>query len=154
MRSLISDVLIDAVEIAWDPTLSYQGTKALHVLDELRLVRDFFSWRHWSTLINVADCASSQSDCGINNSGFRFGDELDPGEEPFEGVELYDPLGQVYIGRATFNRLMLRFFDAIIQGATEHQHPMLQESWWSAFLSHVQTLRGIVERGGMEADGS
>lgn len=144
MNTVIDDHLIDAIEIIWEQTPTYQGTKALYIPDELRVIRDFFSRRFWSTLINIADAVSDQSDSGVNNSGFRFGEELDPGEEPFEGVELYDPLDQVYISRAAFNRLMLRFFDAIVQGVTVHQHPLLQEHWWPEFLGYVEKLRRVV----------
>ncbi|HEU4326159.1 MAG TPA: hypothetical protein VFS21_23665 [Roseiflexaceae bacterium] len=141
---VLDDRLVDAVEIVWEQTPTYQGTVVRQAPDELRVIRNYFTRRFWSSLPSIARSASGQSDSGVNGSGFRFGQELDPGEEPFEGVELYDPLDQIYISRPAFNRLMLRFFEMIIRGATEHGHPLLQELRWPEFLAHAETLRGIV----------
>ena len=75
----------------------------------------------------------------MNDSGFRFQSDLDPDEEVFEGVELFDPLDEIYFDEKAFERLVLKFFKAVIEGSTLHPK-LANEHWWSEFISIVDRL--------------
>ena len=131
--------IIDRINIIWEESLSFSGTKVLNCPSELRVIKDFFYKSHWGDLILIARGINNHYGAGINESGFRFADDLEPDEEVFEGVELFDPLGEVYIEERAFERLALKFFKAVIKGSTLNSQ-LSNEPWWSEFVMIVSQI--------------
>lgn len=66
-------------------------------------VFDVFGWRD---LMYLASGVRDQEGIGQDDSGFRYpGDELDGGEEPFDDVKVYNPIGEVFVSVPAFERL-------------------------------------------------
>ena len=98
--------------------------------------------------MHIAQAVRDEENIGINGSGFRYAhNELDPDEEPFEGVEIYDPLGELYVTQAAFDGLMNRYFSALRDGATKQQAPVVQQPWWPDFLQIAQQVEKRVANG-------
>ena len=94
-----------------------------------------FASRYW---LGLSRAVGNQWGRSVNDSGFRYPtDELDPGEEPFEGVEMYVVENVIYVDLEAFERVMLRFFKAAIESAVTKNDPVLQEEWWPEFLQNV-----------------
>lgn len=137
MNSTINNPIIDQLEIVWDD--AHQRLRVLNCPRELRVIRDYFSRSHTSTLMYIARAVRDQENVGINGSGFRYAhNELDPGEEPFEGVEIYDPLDELYISQEAFDGLMNGFFSALRKGA---KNRLAKEPWWQEFVDISQQLK-------------
>src|SRR5262245_58060912 len=83
----------------------------------------------------------------VNGTGFRFPEDQDPDEEPFEGVEVSNPLGEVYVSRPAFERLIARYLRANITGAEENGLPVVNEPWWGELKAKTAELEArIAER--------
>jgi hypothetical protein len=109
------------------------------------MVRDFLSretWQHFAQFILPG--ASSHHGRIAEESGFRFPSDLDPDEEPFDGVELFDPIDTFYVSEAAFDRLMSRYFEVLVQGVTANQRPELAEPWWPGFAQSMHALTARV----------
>jgi len=83
----------------------------------------------------VAEGVRDHEGIGIDGTGFRFPADLDPWEEPLDGVEVYCPLGDVLVSLPAFERLMARFLHAIVASVTGTQAPAAREPWWPAFMA-------------------
>jgi hypothetical protein len=88
------------------------------------------------------------SRAGNEYSGFTFQSDLEPDDEPFEGVEMFDPIDTIHISEGAFDHLMSRYFNAIIEGATAHQKPEIQEEWWQDFVEIARELDARVNNSG------
>jgi len=110
---------------------------------ELRVIKDFFYKSYWGEVISITRGIKKHYGVGMNDSGSRFPSDLDPDEEVFEGVELFDPKfdpkDEIYIDEKDFERLALKFFKAVIDGSTSHQK-LTKEPWWNEFISIVNQL--------------
>jgi hypothetical protein len=150
MGNPLKDELVDSIVIH-----PGKSEKPLHSAGEILGPRelkvlmsslDFFSW---SQMPYVAAGVLDREGIGINGTGFRYPtDELDPGEEPLEGVEVYNPLGEIQVTIPAFERLMARYFRALIMGAEEHNAAVTQQSWWPEFVRTTEKIEQRVVSGG------
>lgn len=98
----------------------------------------------YNDLLYVASSVRFKVDCDINGTGFIYPTtQIDPDEEPLEGVLVYNPLGEVQISIPTFEHLMLRCFRTIISETEKQHHIILSKHWWNKF---VETTEAIGER--------
>ena len=136
MNNIINNQIIDQLEIVWDDASG--RSRVLNCPLELRVIRDYFSRSHASTLMYIAKAVRNQENMGINGSGFRYAhNELDPGEEPFEGVEIYDPFDELYVSQEAFDELMNDFFLVLRKGA---KNRLAKEAWWKEFVDISQQI--------------
>lgn len=147
MNNIIANKTLDDIDIIWDNI--DKKARVLNCSPQLRVISDFFSRTQWSTLMYIAQAVRDEENMGINGSGFRYAhNELDPDEEPFEGVEIYDPLGELYLTPAAFDRLMNRFFSALRDGAIKQQAQIVQQSWWRNFIKNAKYVEKRVKNRG------
>ncbi|MBW4448469.1 MAG: hypothetical protein KME38_16780 [Spirirestis rafaelensis WJT71-NPBG6] len=136
MSNLIKDSLVDSISLGTPSSVS--SLKLITQISEpkeLLILTSSLNFFSWSDLLYVASGVRDQEGVGIDGTGFRYPtDELDPGEEPLEGVEVYNPLGEVQMSIPAFERLMLRYFRTIMSEAEKHNHPIVEQSWWKEFV--------------------
>ncbi|MFI5268912.1 MAG: hypothetical protein ACHQ7M_16165 [Chloroflexota bacterium] len=64
----------------------------------------------------------------VDEIGIRYpGDELDEGEEPFDGVKLISPMGEVLVSLDAFERFMARYLHAYITWLEEVKDPVIRQ---------------------------
>ncbi|HEX8113456.1 MAG TPA: hypothetical protein VF516_37255 [Kofleriaceae bacterium] len=139
MSDLIDDRAVDALQIVWDTSCA--GPRVVDSPPELRMIQEFLSrdtWQHFVQFILPGVVGHHQR--VAEYSGFRFQSDLDPDDDPFEGVEMFDPIDTIHISEAAFDRLMSRYFDTIVRGATENLRPEIRESWWPKIVDGARTL--------------
>jgi hypothetical protein len=141
MTHLVKDADVDSISIKqattgrpYHPSIEISGPAHLAVLTD---TLDYFTW---SMLPYVIGGLSDRSACGIDGTGFRYPGELDPGEEPFEGVNVYNPLGELYVSIPAFERLMSRYLGALIKVAEEREPSVMQQPWWPDLVSTGEEL--------------
>ena len=139
MKKIVETNLIDKINIIWEESPTFTGTRVPNCPPELRVIKDFFYKSYWGEVISIARGINNYYGVGMNDSGFRFQSDLDPDEEVFEGVELFDPLDEIYVDERAFERLILKFFKAVIEGSTLHPK-LTKEAWWTEFISIVNQL--------------
>lgn len=146
---MIDDPHVDALRIVWDDdSLGGPGPRVVDAPPERRLLRDFLSRETWQQFVQfILPGALNHHGRVAEYSGFRFPSDLDPDDEPFEGVELFDPIDTLHLSEAAFDRLMSRYFDVIVQGVTENQRPELREPWWPRFVQGAQELSARAQNG-------
>ncbi|MEA2672664.1 MAG: hypothetical protein QOG45_2884 [Chloroflexota bacterium] len=106
---------------------------------------DVFGWRD---LLYLANGVRHRRGIGKDDSGFRYpGDELDPGEEPFEDVDVYNPIGEVFVSMPAFERLAARYFRALVDGAARIHDPVTRQPWWPEFVAATEEIEGRVSSG-------
>ncbi len=140
MNQIIADDAVDSLRIDWkEPPATGPHVRDSSLL--LRTIRDFLSretWQHFAR--QILPGVIGHHGRTVEYSGFRFPSDLDPDEEMFEGVELFDPIETIYVSRAAFDRLMRRYFDAIIEHVIAKQLPELYEDWWQDFVASARCL--------------
>ena len=93
MSDLIDDHAVEAFSIIWDQSPGYSGPRIVDAPHELRVVRDFLSRETWQHFVQFIQPGTLNHHGRVMEySGFRFQSDLDPGDEPFEGVEVFDLL--------------------------------------------------------------
>jgi hypothetical protein len=142
MARRFSNAEIDAVQI-----LPNGGEQARHRLvrleapSDLLVVTSALGIFSHSELPYVASGVRDREGIGTNGTGFQYDtDELDPDEDPLDGVRIYNVLGEADLSRGAFERLMTRYFRAIIENAQRTKHPVRNEPWWPAFVEAVQNI--------------
>jgi hypothetical protein len=94
-----------------------------------------------SLLHYVASGVRDREGIAADETGFRYPtDELDPGEEPFEGVKVFNPLGEVEVSVDAFERLMARYLRASVGSAVGRRHPLVAEVWWPDLVRMVDEI--------------
>ncbi|HEX4706026.1 MAG TPA: hypothetical protein VH352_28170 [Pseudonocardiaceae bacterium] len=94
----------------------------------------------------VASGVADREGIGKDESGFRYPtDELDPGEEPFDDVDVYNPLGAVFVSIPAFERLMARYLRCLATVATATHDAVIDAPWWPDFLGAVDIIEARVE---------
>lgn len=139
MKTIIDTNIINQINVIWKESPAFSGTQVINCPPELRVIKDFFYKSYWGDIILIARGVNSHYGVGINESGFRFTSDLEPDEEVFEGVELFDPLDEVYIEEKAFERLVLKFFKAVIKGLT-FKPKLSKELWWNEFMTIVSQI--------------
>ena len=98
MRIIIETKVIDKINIIWEESPTFSGTRVSKCPSELRVIKYFFYKSYWGEVISIARGINNHYGVGMNDSGFRFPSDLDPDEEVFEGVELFDLLDEMKKG--------------------------------------------------------
>lgn len=138
----LPDRCLDELDFVWTNEAGYRGPSVLGDTPATRLARDFLAQPRWQRLVDfIAPGVLARHGRGAEYSGFTFPEDLDPGDEPFEGVELYDPIEAFHVSQAAFDRLMSRYFDVIIDAVTQEQGPELDEPWWPELVRIAGELR-------------
>lgn len=142
MRTVIPDALVDSLAI--EPASAGHPahvTGDVEGAEELRILKGTLDYFGWSLMMYLASGVRDREGIGADGTGFRYPtDELDPGEEPFDGVDVYNPLGEVLVGVSAFERLMARYFRALIVGAERHRDPVVRQSWWPEFVAATELI--------------
>jgi len=90
----------------------------------------------WEAMPYAARAVTRGVGMSYDDAGFRYpGEDLDPGEEPFDGVQVHNPLGEATVSIPAFERLMLRYFRALITGAERLHDSVVEEAWWPEFVT-------------------
>lgn len=142
MSQAVSDDLLGRITI--EPVPMPHGTRTIGrvtgppELVALTTALDFFNWRR---LPLVAEAVRDRQGINIDDIGFRYpGEDLDPGEEPFEEVEVFGPLGSVFVSVSGFERLMARYFRTLQTGAEAARDPVIEEPWWTRFVEMTEEI--------------
>jgi len=141
MTKLIDKTLIDQIE--FQPSNVENSLRPLQIQgsEKLLVIISSLQFFNWNELNYIASGVWDREGIGINGTGFRYPtDELDPNEEILEGVEIYNPLGEIQLSIDSFESLMLRYFQAIILEGTKINHSILQQSWWNDFIDLTQKI--------------
>lgn len=81
-----------------------------------------------SLLSYLADGILDRQGIQVDDVGIRYpGDELHEGEEPFDGVKLVSPTGEVLVSLSAFERLMARYLITYIGWLEEIKDPVTQQ---------------------------
>lgn len=126
---------LDSIEIYPTATRGHRQVGKVASPHGHDVVADLLDTIGWREVLGVAEAVRDRRGLGMDWRGFRYPtDELDPGEERFNGVEIYTPLGEVHVDPEGFHRLMARFFTALIEGVTALDHSARREPWWPTFV--------------------
>lgn len=107
--------------------------------DTLSSMLFFFSPRDLHYTSNaVRDRTGHSNEVG----GFRYPveDMLDPGEAPWEGVEVYLLEDVDHVAEPDFDRLMMRLFRAFIEIAPTVNHKIVGTPVWEQLLDNVAAI--------------
>ena len=146
VKTITDTSVIDRINVTWSESPNFSGTKVLNCPLKLRVIKDFFYRSYWGDVILIARGINNHYGVGINESGFRFESDLEADEEVFEGVELFDPIDEVYLEEKAFERLSLKFFKAVIEGSN-FQAELSNQPWWTEFIAIVGQIEArTIER--------
>lgn len=95
----------------------------------------------WFALRYCAEAVAQRHGFSAGESGFEYPSDRDPGEETFDGVRLYAFDEEMFVSEAAFDRLMLRFFDAMNAQAKTTDPPVTAEPWWPEYEASVTAVR-------------
>ena len=98
----------------------------------------------WVALPNAARGVSRGVGMDMDDAGFSYPGDLAPDEEPVDGVLVYNPLGEATVSIPAFERLMLRYFRALITGAERLHDSVVEEPWWPEFVAATEEIEGRV----------
>jgi len=99
----------------------------------------------WRDVLYLASGVRDREGIDKDDAGFLYpGDELDPGEKPFQDVDVYNPIDEVFVSIPAFERLAARYFRALIDGAQRIDDPVLREPWWPEFVAATEEIEGRV----------
>ena len=147
----IEDPLVDALVI----TFVASPPKSLQLVGsrpELSPIDNLVGRLRWGDLLFFAQGVLGRSGRSVNDVGFAFPEELDEAAERLEGsVQLFDSSGKIYLREPAFERLMLRFFEAVCPPGAG-QVFFEGEPWWPELLRHVALLRTRVGARSVAAD--
>lgn len=144
MIKAIDDNLVDSVVILIDDSVSPVSIK-VETKSGLENISNFLTSVSWVDFNICAKCVYDQIGFGNDFSEFNYNDDRGPDEEPFEGVRFLDMGGQVVVSLKAFERLMLRYFDFIIQIDSMRGADINDNIDWQEFLEYVEKLRKRVE---------
>jgi hypothetical protein len=95
----------------------------------------------WSSLMYLVRGIRDRQGIGKDGSGLQYpGDELDPWDEAYDDVLVYDPLGEALVSLPALERLAARYFRALITGAQRIHDPVLAQPWWPEFVAATEEI--------------
>lgn len=148
MNKLVNDQLIEEIEIKPVDMKLYHDPIKVHSSPELAIIAGSLNFFGLNKIDVVSSAVLDREGIGINEIGFRYPtDELDPGEEPLQGVEIYNfSFGEIQLSIYAFEKLMARYFRAVIE-ETERQVAIqkpeddpTKKSWWSEFVGATEQI--------------
>ena len=148
MNKLVSDKLIEEIEIKPVRDRLYFNPIDLCGSLEIQVVTSSINFFGFSQLNYVASGVLDREGIDVNSTGFRYPtDELDPGEEPLQGVKIYNPaFGEAQLSVPAFEKLMARYFRAVIKETQKQvaiekpEKDPTKESWWSEFVRATEQI--------------
>ena len=148
MNKLVSDRLIEDIEIKPVDMKLYHDPIKVHSSPKLAVVAGTLNFFGLNKINYVASAVLDREGVGINEIGFRYPtDELDPEEEPLQGVEIYNfSFGEIQLSVPAFEKLMARYFRAVIEETQKQvaiekpEDNPTKESWWSEFVNATEQI--------------
>lgn len=135
MYEQIPDFLIETIQIGWDDSRHPSRPCTTPLPGKARVICDFISTPYWESHVKFFFSGVLEHTGRISNdSGFLFDKNIEPGDEPFTGVQLFDPLDAITLSDHAFDKLMSRYFRVLIDHAVLKQLEVIQEPWWSNFV--------------------
>ncbi|MEA2670302.1 MAG: hypothetical protein QOG45_522 [Chloroflexota bacterium] len=103
----------------------------------------------WSSLMDLAEGIRDRHGIGKDGLGLRYpGDDLDPWDEPYHDVLVYDQFDRVLVGVDAFERLATRYFRALVTGAQRLDDPVTRQPWWPGFVAATEEIeRRVASQG-------
>lgn len=147
---MLPDELLDAVAFEpYDPPRP-GAWLAVRADPSARVLADLLAPQHWSLVRYFARCAHQGSGADFDDKGWIYDtDDLEPGERDFAGVIAFVPRDlEVNVSRDAFDRLLRRYFEAIVERVRQTGDPALGEPWWAAFLDDVRGFALRTQRSG------
>lgn len=95
----------------------------------------------WFALPYGAAAVARQHGFGLEEAGFEYPMDREPDEETFEGVRMYALDQEIFVSGAAFDRLMLRYFEQMIEIAKNEGASVISEPWWPEYLANVEVVR-------------
>lgn len=128
MTTTLSDERADALAFSPPPE---GGLRPVFEGDDgsqaVMLVRSALAVFTASLLPYLAGGLLAREGLQVDEVGIRYpGDELDDDEEPFEGVKLVSPMGEVLVGLSAFEHLMSRYLTVFVQWLDQADDPATQ----------------------------
>lgn len=107
------------------------------------LFQDFFCLFTWRLLPWLGRCAAAQVGIGHELASTTYDDDLDPDEEPFEGVLLIAHFRDqaIVLSRQEMDAILADFFEAVIASGARAGEP-----WWPALVRDARTVAARTER--------
>lgn len=141
MSKLIADESVDSINVV--PTEAEKSSRLIEIkgASELLVLTSTLGFFNESEMGYVASGVLARQGIGTNGTGFRYPtDELEPEEDPLEGVEVYNPLGEIQVSIPAFERLMSRYFRAFISEAEKRKLPIVDKPGWTEFVSAIEKI--------------
>lgn len=137
---MLEDEVVDNIQISWRESEGRILPKIDNVPPNLSAISNLLDVNSWDNVLFFAEGVGARHGRSINEKGFRYPDDADIGDEPLDGALVYDYFDRVVMSEGAFNRLMSRFFQALIAGAQETNDPVIGESWWGRFLKLARAI--------------
>ncbi len=139
MNKLVSDQSIDSIKIS--PTDSTEALRLLQIQGspELLVLTSALNFFNQSEMGQIASAILNREGIGIDGTGFRYPTDVEPGEEPLEGVEIYNPLGEIQVSIPAFERLMARYLRTLITEAKIVGF-IAKQTFWTEFVSMAEKI--------------
>lgn len=113
---------------------------------ELDLLNGFLGHLRWEDLDFFAMCIARGAGCGFDVTSTHYDNELEPNEEPFAGVKIYDDFEEdVVLSRQAYERFCLRVLDFAETVAKAEDQPILTQPVWSKIIADRECLRARLE---------
>ena len=154
MNKLVDDKLIETLEIKPVENKLYFRPVKIYGSQELITIYSSLNFFSMSEMNYVASAVLDREGIGTDGTGFRYPtDELDPGEEPLQGVEIYNPsFGEAQLSIPAFEKLMARYFRAVIEETQKQvkekkpEDDPTKKPWWSEFVSATEQIKQRLQR--------
>lgn len=137
---MVADSIIDDIEFS-PPAKGSPHKIDVVAPDGLWLITAMVQSMSWFSLRYCAAAVAQRHGFGAEESGFEYPSDRDPGEETFDGVRLYAFDEEMFVSEAAFDRLMLRFFDAMSAQVKATNPPVTAEPWWPDYEASVAAVR-------------
>ena len=143
----VSDDVVDSIRMIWR---GQPGDFLVHVdvssgdaaVDRV-LIR-YLTVLQWSDVQFLAERLAAGRSGSTDLRGYFFPEVLLPADKPLmsaDEVGISDGLDEtLFLSRAGFFRLMIRWFRVLIQGATAADHDVTHSQWWPTLVSHVTAI--------------
>ncbi|MEA2670303.1 MAG: hypothetical protein QOG45_523 [Chloroflexota bacterium] len=148
MRIHLQDAVVDAISV--EPTgVPQNGVRPIGRVsgpEEALPIIFTLDAIGWTELLYTANGVRDRKASDWDDVGFNYPSDIsEPDEEPFDGVEVHNPIFEVIVSEKAFDRLMARFFRVLVIGAGAARDPVITTDWWPSFLTIVKDLE---KRGG------
>lgn len=134
---------VDVQNINFTCNIKHSGIADIDGDKKLRPLRIFFWEITWNNLLFFAECVADEVGCGFEMSGSQYDDDIEPNEEPYEGVQVTEYMEDtsVILSRNAYHELALRFLDFCIEIAKKEDQPIYKGPKWSELLHYHELIR-------------